>query len=129
MSRPISRACVIPRAYAMERDLAFSRAMPWSVNISYNISRMRNLDKSNQSLRWSFTFNPTPKWHLVYSSSYNFSRRGLQGQTFILNRDLHGWRANLSLITLPGGRFEFVFSTYLLSNPAVRVPDIRRASN
>ena len=115
--------------YDMQRDMAFSRAMPWSVNISHNLNRRRNVDKASQSLRWSFTFNPTDNWHLVYSSSYNFSDRGLQGQTFLLNRDLHCWQASLSLITLPGGRFEFTFSTYLRANPAIRVPDVRRASN
>ncbi|MBN2287992.1 MAG: LPS-assembly protein LptD [Candidatus Glassbacteria bacterium] len=117
------------RGYDTQRDLAFSRAMPWTVNLSHNLNRRRDADKASQSLRWSFTFNPTPNWHLVYSSSYNFSDRGLQGQTFILNRDLHCWQANLSLITLPGGRFEFTFSTYLRANPAIRVPDVRRASN
>ncbi|MBW7995759.1 MAG: LPS-assembly protein LptD [Candidatus Glassbacteria bacterium] len=115
--------------YETQRDLAFSRAMPWSVNISHNLSRSRSAARNNQSIRWSFTFNPTAKWHLVYSSSFNFNARGLQGQRFILNRDLHCWRANLSLITLTNGRFEFVFSTYLLANPAIRVPDVRRASN
>ena len=117
------------RRYDMQRDLAFSRAMPWSVNFSHNLSRRRNADRATQSLRWSFTFNPTDNWHLIYTSSYNFSDRGLQGQTFLLNRDLHCWQASLSLITLPGGRFEFTFSTYLRANPAIRVPDIRRASN
>jgi len=117
------------RGYGMQRDLAFSRAMPWSVNLSHNLNRRRSADRATQSLRWSFTFNPTENWHLVYSSSYNFSDRGLQGQTFILNRDLHCWQANLSLITLPGGRFEFTFSTFLRANPAIRVPDVRRASN
>ncbi|MFH1071268.1 MAG: hypothetical protein V1794_16745, partial [Candidatus Glassbacteria bacterium] len=115
--------------YQSTRDLAFSRAMPWSVNISHNLSRTRGAKTSNQSLRWSFTFNPTPSWHLVYSSSYNFNARGLQNQSFILNRDLHCWRANLSLVTLSNGRFEFVFSTFLMANPAIRVPDVRRASN
>jgi hypothetical protein len=115
--------------YASQRDLAFSRAMPWSVNISHNLSRVRGAEKNNQSIRWSFTFNPTAKWHLVYSSSFNFNSRGLQGQRFILNRDLHCWRANLSLITLSNGRFEFMFSTFLLANPAIRVPDVRRSSN
>jgi hypothetical protein len=117
------------RRYDNQRDLAFSRSMPWSLNLSHNLSRNRGGSKANQSLRWSFTFNPTPKWHLVYSSNYNFSDRGLQGQTFILNRDLHCWQANLSFVTLPGGRFEFVFSTFLLANSAIRVPDVRRASN
>ncbi|MFC1544538.1 LPS-assembly protein LptD [Gemmatimonadota bacterium] len=115
--------------YETQRDLSFSRAMPWSVNISHNLSRARAAAQNNQSIRWSFTFNPTAKWHLVYSSSYNFNSRGLQGQRFILNRDLHCWRANLSLITLTNGRFEFMFSTYLLANPAIRVPDVRRSSN
>ncbi len=115
--------------YATQRDLAFSRAMPWSVNISHNLNRARLAAKNSQSLRWSVTFNPTAKWHLVYSSSFNFNARGLQGQRFILNRDLHCWRANLSLITLTNGRFEFMFSTYLLANPAIRVPDVRRSSN
>lgn len=115
--------------YATQRDLAFSRAMPWSVNISHNLNRTRAAERNNQSLRWSFTFNPTTNWHLVYSSSFNFNSRGLQGQRFILNRDLHCWRANLSLITLTNGRFEFVFSTFLLANPAIRVPDVRRSSN
>jgi len=115
--------------YATQRDLATSRAMPWSVNLSHNLSRTRGSDQSNQSLRWSFTFNPTDKWHLVYSSSFNFNSRGLQGQRFMLNRDLHCWKANLSLITLTNGRFEFVFSTFLLANPAIRVPDVRRSSN
>ncbi|HLA39988.1 MAG TPA: hypothetical protein VJ417_08325, partial [Candidatus Glassbacteria bacterium] len=117
------------RDYNSMKDLAFSRAMPWSVNISHNLGRTRGLKNNNQSLRWSFTFNPSHQWHLVYSSSYNFNARGLQNQSFILNRDLHCWRANLSLVTLSNGRFEFVFSTYLLANPAIRVPDVRRASN
>ncbi len=116
------------QGYEERRDLAFSRAMPWSVNLSHNLSRVRE-GRTTQSLRWSFTFNPTPSWHLVYSSSYNFAGHGLQGQTFILNRDLHCWQADLSLITLPGGRFEFVFSSYVIGNNALRVPDIRRASN
>jgi len=115
--------------YDSQRDLAFSRAMPWTINLSHNLSRTRGAAKPNESLRWSFTFNPTPLWHLVYSSSYNFRSRGLQGQRFVLNRDLHCWRANLSLVTLNTGRFEFVFSTYLLNTPAIRVPDVRRASN
>ncbi|HUU27005.1 MAG TPA: putative LPS assembly protein LptD [archaeon] len=117
------------RSYDDQRDLAFSRSMPWSINLSHNLSRIRGGDKATQSLRWSLTFNPTPEWHLIYSSSYNFSGRGLQGQTFMLNRDLHCWQANLSFVTLPGGRFEFVFSTYLRANQAIRVPDVRRASN
>jgi LptD protein len=117
-------------SYDTQRDMAYGRAMPWSVNLSHNLNRYRDPErKASQSMRWSFTFNPTPSWHLVYSSSYNFSERGLQGQTFMLNRDLHCWQANLSLITLPGGRFEFMFSTYLKANPAIRVPDVRRASN
>jgi len=109
--------------------VAFSRAMPWTINISHNLRRYRTDRKADQSLRWSLTFNPTPKWHLIYRSSYNFRSRGLQGQSFTLNRDLHCWQANLSLITLSNGRFEFVFSTYLRNNPAIRVPDVRRASN
>ncbi len=115
--------------YDMQRDMAYGRAMPWSINLSHNLNRRRDAERASQSLRWSFTFNPTDNWHLVYSSSYNFSDRGLQGQTFILNRDLHCWQASLSLITLPGGRFEFTFGTYLRANPAIRVPDVRRASN
>ncbi|MEA2062547.1 MAG: putative LPS assembly protein LptD, partial [Gemmatimonadota bacterium] len=118
-----------PASYDMQRDLAFSRAMPWSINLSHNLTRTRSSSRSSQSLRWSITFNPTDNWHLVYSSSYNFNDRGIQGQTFMLNRDLHCWQANLSLITLPGGRFEFTFSTFLRANPAIRVPDVRRASN
>jgi len=117
------------RDYADRRDMAFSRAMPWTINISHNLRRYRTGRKADQSLRWSFTFNPTPKWHLIYRSSFNFRSRGLQGQSFTLNRDLHCWQANLSLITLSNGRFEFVFSTYLRNNPAIRVPDVRRASN
>jgi len=115
--------------YADRRDVAFSRAMPWTINISHNLRRYRTDRKPDQSLRWSFTFNPTPNWHLIYRSSFNFRSRGLQGQSFILNRDLHCWQADLSLVTLTNGRFEFVFSTYLRNSPAIRVPDVRRASN
>jgi len=115
--------------YENQRDMSYARSMPWTVNLSHSLARTRGGLNNNQSLRWSLTFNPTRDWHLVYSSSYNFSRSGLQGQTFILSRDLHCWQANLSLITLPGGRFEFTFSTFVKANPAIRMPDVRRASN
>lgn len=115
--------------YENRRDMSYARSMPWSVNLSHTLNRVRGGQSNNQNLRWSLTFNPTRDWHLVYSSSYNFSRSGLQGQTFILSRDLHCWQANLSLITLPGGRFEFTFSTFVKANPAIRMPDVRRASN
>lgn len=115
--------------YESRRDMAFARSMPWTVNLSHNLNRARGAETSNQSLRWSLTFNPTRNWHLIYSSNYNFSRSGLQGQTFILSRDLHCWQANLNLVTLPGGRFEFSFTSFVKANSAIRVPDVRRASN
>lgn len=117
------------RSYDNQRDLAYARSMPWSLNLSHNLNRYRNGADASQSLRWSLTFNPTRNWHLVYSSSFNFSESGLQSQTFMINREIRCWQANVSLITLPGGRFEFTFSTFLRSQPAIRVPDVRSASN
>ena len=117
------------RDYDTQRDLSYSRSMPWSLNLSHNLNRYRNGTDPSQSLRWSLTFNPTRNWHLVYSSSFNFSESGLQSQTFMINREIRCWQANISLITLPGGRFEFTFSTFLRSQPAIRVPDVRSASN
>ncbi|HLR38156.1 MAG TPA: putative LPS assembly protein LptD, partial [Chitinophagaceae bacterium] len=82
--------------------------IPWSVNLSYslNFRKTRTPDYKRdttiyaQSLRFSGSFNLTPKWKVSLSSGFDFIHKKLTYTTINLTRDLHCWRMNISIVPM-----------------------------
>ncbi len=82
--------------------------IPWSVNMSYslNFRKTRTPDYKRdttiyaQSLRFSGSFNLTPKWKVSLSSGFDFIHKKLTYTTINITRDLHCWRMNISIVPM-----------------------------
>lgn len=122
---PVGAPSFGPDQYEEDQGIVPSLVGPWNFNMTYTLNRTREgLDR--HFLRGSLAFNPTPRWRLNYHASYDISDGEFRSQTIGLQRDLHHWRANLSIVILPENRFAFNFSLFLLEEPSIRLPLTRR---
>ena len=103
-------------------------AMPFSANVTLNISRTRPLvgpdgntipGQNNSSIGLNTRFSPTRYWGVTWSTQYNTAQHAFESQDLQLARDLHEWRAAFNFRKLPNGNFSFFFSVFLMDLPDI----------
>ena len=82
--------------------------VPWSLNISYNLSYKK--PKFEKTVTNSLSFNGdlrlTEKWKIGFSSGYDFETHDLTYTSLDFYRDLHCWELKLNVIPF-GARQSF----------------------
>lgn len=76
------------------RNLYVEFDVPWTLNISYNLSYNKQGFTTSQIVQ-TLTFNGdlsvTKKWKIGFNSGYDFVVKGLSFTQFNISRDLHCW--------------------------------------
>jgi lipopolysaccharide assembly outer membrane protein LptD (OstA) len=95
----------------------------WNLTADYNFRYAKPYleSKITQSLRLSGNLTLTEKWAINFSSGYDFVNQKFTYTTMGINRDLHCWQMNISLV--PFG--EFKSYTFSLSAKASLLKDIK----
>ena len=87
--------------------------IPWSLNISYNLSYRRPLTRNQdriqpaqviQTVQLSGDLSVSEKWKITYNSGYHFESKEFTQTNVGISRDLHCWHMNLTWV--PFGRFQ-----------------------
>jgi len=76
------------------RNLYVEFDVPWSLNLSYNLSyNKQGFTKSQivQTLTFNGDVSITKKWKIGFNSGYDFVVNGLSFTQFNISRDLHCW--------------------------------------
>lgn len=101
------------KPYDPEASLYTPFALPWTLNVSYNLRYARSdFDKQRlefnydfiQNLSLSGSLTMTPKWTMNASTSYDFETKKLATMNCTVTRDLHCWQMSASFI--PIGRYK-----------------------
>jgi hypothetical protein len=78
--------------------------IPWSLNIGYNLSFTRVLQKDytfkkeiSSSLNFNGDFNISPKWKVGATGFYDVKNLKLQSLTTFISRDLHCWQMSINI--------------------------------
>ncbi len=102
--------------------------LPFSANITLNISRSRPIvspngstiaGQNNSSIGLNTRFSPTRFWGVTWSTQYNTAQHQFESQQLQLSRDLHEWRAAFNFVKSPNGNFAFYFSVFLTDFPDI----------
>jgi len=95
----------------------------WNLTADYNFRYTKPYleSKITQSLRLSGNLTLTEKWGINFSSGYDFVNQKFTYTTMGINRDLHCWQMNISLV--PFG--EYKSYTFSLSAKASLLKDIK----
>jgi len=102
---------VLPEAkpYDPEASLYAPFALPWTLNVSYNLRYARSdFDKQRMEFNYDFIQNLslsgsltlTPKWTMNASTSYDFKTQRLATMNCSVTRDLHCWQMSGSFIPI-----------------------------
>jgi len=86
--------------------------IPWSMNISYNLSYVRPINKSasvTQTINFSGDVSLSEKWKVTYSSGYHFESGEFTQTNLGITRDIHCW--TMSINWTPFGRFQQFYFT------------------
>lgn len=86
--------------------------IPWSMNISYNLSYSHQVNRSpdvTQTLNFSGDVSLSEKWKVTYSSGYHFESKEFTQTNLGITRDLHCW--TMAVNWTPFGRFQQFFFT------------------
>jgi len=83
----------------------------WTLGLTYSYAGGRTVTEwqSNQTANMVLRMSPTPKWGLMYSSSYDVTHHVFGVQQFSLTRDLHCWMAQFTRTFAPQGETEYYF--------------------
>ncbi len=72
------------------------------------------------NLQFQYSFNLTPKWAAMWSSSYDAEKQLFAAQVVSLQRDMHDWRATFSFTQAPNGNASFSFFISLKAEPEIK---------
>ena len=72
------------------------------------------------NMQFQYSFNLTPKWAAMWSSSYDFEGKQFAAQVVSLQRDMHDWRATFSFTQAPNGNASFSFLIALKAEPELK---------
>ncbi len=72
------------------------------------------------NVQFQYSFNLTPKWAAMWSSSYDAERQLFAAQVVSLQRDMHDWRATFSFTQAPNGNASFSFFISLKAEPEIK---------
>jgi hypothetical protein len=72
------------------------------------------------NLQFQYSFNLTPKWAAMWSSSYDAEKQLFAAQVVSLQRDMHDWRATFSFTQAPNGNASFSFFIALKAEPEIK---------
>ena len=72
------------------------------------------------NLQFQYSFNLTPKWAAMWSSSYDVEQHQFASQVVSLQRDMHDWRASFSFTAAPNGNASFSFFISLKAEPEIK---------
>ena len=81
--------------------------IPWSLNISYNLSYGHQLNKKptiTQTINMNGDLSISKAWKITYSSGYHFESKEFTQTNVGISRDLHCWTMNVNWV--PFGRFQ-----------------------
>jgi hypothetical protein len=93
-------------------DVYIDFDIPWSMNISYNLSYSHGLNASanvTQTINFSGDVSLSEKWKVTYSSGYHFESKEFTQTNLGITRDLHCW--TMAVNWTPFGRFQQFFFT------------------
>ncbi len=102
---------------------------PWSLSLSYNLSRSRppaadslrsRFDRGNQVVGGSLAFSPTRNWGVNWTTSYSLTDREFSQHALSLTRDLYRWRASFDFYRAPTGNTQFSFRVHLVDLPDLK---------
>jgi hypothetical protein len=72
------------------------------------------------NMQFQYSFNLTPKWAAMWSSSYDFEKQLFAAQVVSLQRDMHDWKATFSFTQAPNGNASFSFFISLKAEPEIK---------
>ena len=72
------------------------------------------------NMQFQYSFNLTPKWAAMWSSSYDVEKSLFAAHVVSLQRDMHDWRATFSFTQAPTGNASFSFFISLKAEPEIK---------
>ena len=72
------------------------------------------------NVQFQYSFNLTPKWAAMWSSSYDMEQHQFASQAVTLQRDMHDWRASFAFTAAPNGNASFSFFISLKAEPEIK---------
>ncbi|MBI3792148.1 MAG: LPS-assembly protein LptD, partial [Gemmatimonadetes bacterium] len=78
------------------------------------------LSPPQTNMQFQYSFNLTPKWAAMWSSSYDFEKQLFAAQVVSLQRDMHDWKATFSFTQAPNGNASFSFFISLKAEPEIK---------
>lgn len=85
-------------------SFTFNYSVRWGVSNKFDYDLMDYKREWNHNLSFSGNINPTPKWKLNYTGSFDLTALEITQMTLSIVRDLHCWRMSASIS--PFGRYK-----------------------
>ena len=85
-------------------SFAFNYSVKWGMSNTFNYDKMDYEREWTHNLSFSGNINPTPKWKVNYTGSFDLTALEITQMTLSIVRDLHCWR--LSASVSPFGRYK-----------------------
>ncbi len=116
----LGEATVVPTAGARRsaggpRPSA-DRVGQWNARFSYSLVRTRADGGGSQMIQSDVSFQPTEKWSVQWSTSYDAVAGAFNDHVVRLKRDLHRWEADFSFRQTAAGNWSFMFEVALTDN-------------
>ena len=89
---------------AVTWSFTFNYSVRWGISNNFDYDMMDYKREWNHNLSFSGNLNPTPKWKLNYTGSFDLTALEITQMTLSIVRDLHCWR--LSASVSPFGRYK-----------------------
>ena len=89
---------------AVTWSFTFNYSVRWGISNQFDYDMMDYKREWNHNLSFSGNINPTPKWKLNYTGSFDLTALEITQMTLSIVRDLHCWR--LSASVSPFGRYK-----------------------
>ena len=85
-------------------SFTFNYSVRWGISNNFDFDKMDYKREWSHNLSFSGNINPTPKWKLNYTGSFDLKELQITQMTFSIVRDLHCWRMSASVS--PFGRYK-----------------------
>ena len=89
---------------AVTWSFTFNYSVRWGISNQFDYDMMDYKREWNHNLSFSGNLNPTPKWKLNYTGSFDLTALEITQMTLSIVRDLHCWRMSASVS--PFGRYK-----------------------
>ena len=89
---------------AVTWSFTFNYSVRWGISNNFDYDMMDYKREWNHNLSFSGNLNPTPKWKLNYTGSFDLTALEITQMTLSIVRDLHCWRMSASVS--PFGRYK-----------------------